>query len=878
MAGEIRGCIDEAAAAGAVDPDLAQDLRDTFDDVAEAMDGVFPTEEALRAADEAVMKKLDAEAIEARRLRQQSVRARRQLLEGIAQLKQRRGYNNVRPLPGRGGSGRPPKGGWVQGGEPPENGRHRAVFARALELLVENKPGLAGGPFPSIEGRYRALRGQFDAHMASVIEAFEAGIDANLFHKRGRATLENLVREAFGEDTGDVAAKALAKAWADTAEKARLAFNAAGGAIGKLDGWGMPQLHDPFRIREAGKDAWVEAVLPRLDRSKMIDEATGQPFTERRLRAVLGRTWERIASGGAVDRKPGEFAGNGMLAKSRREERFLIFKSADDWMAYQEAFGEADAFAAMMGHLDDMARDIAQMQILGPNPAHQWEWLKRAAQHEADIEEARGVKGAQDKAKSYIKTADDMLLHFTGAAATPVNTRFAQVGASSRAYLTAVSLGAAIVSDLPSAPYFGALARIFSGLDRKGDLTALVKLIASPEQRQFARRSGFIIEQATDGFVRATHDNLRLATVGERVTGEGNAFMRRIPAAVIRAQGLTGWTAARKRAFRFEFMGALADKAGKSLADLARSDDAEDRAFAQLLEARGFTEAEWGVIRQTAAWEPKAGARFLRPMDVADQELALRLAETIEMQTRMAVPETSLWTRAKLIGERRPGTVLGEALRGVAMFKSFTLTAMHVFLEEMALRSWASANPVLAGVGHAAHVLAFLTIAGAVSIQLRELTKGNTPRHMDEKFWGAAMMQGGGLGLFGDFLYAAKARNGKSAGIAALGPPGQAAADLWEATGGNVGKIVSEMAQGESLGEAVEAAEPGEDLAQLVRIYSPVSSLWWARTAWSRGVADQLQKALDPDAEEDFRKRAKRLEERQGSQQWWDEGELVPSF
>lgn len=52
-----------------------------------------------------------------------------------------------------------------------------------------------------------------------------------------------------------------------------------------------------------------------------------------------------------------------------------------------------------------------------------------------------------------------------------------------------------------------------------------------------------------------------------------------------------------------------------------------------------------------------------------------RVGEAIDIETRLAVPQTSLHTRAKLLGETRPGTVAGEVRRSWAQFRSFNLTA-----------------------------------------------------------------------------------------------------------------------------------------------------------------------------------------------------------
>ncbi|WP_338577795.1 hypothetical protein V8J38_02755 [Brevundimonas olei] len=878
---DFRSCIVDHAAKGEIDAETSQLAQDAYDDAFASASETLGPADADRAAADAVMARLEAEAIEARRRRQLSVRTRRAALETIAGLKGRRGYQGVKALGGGDGSGRPPKDGWVQGGTPPGEGpgSRGAMAATALKRIVENRPGLGGAPGPSVEGRYRAVRGSFDASMADLIEQFETRTGLDQPGKGGakRASLDNIVREAFGQDTGDAAAKALAGAWSEAAERARHMFNAAGGSIGRMDGWGLPQAHDGARVREAGRDAWTASILPRLDRAKMVDRVTGEPFTERRLKAVLGEVWATIGSGGASARQPGAGMGKGALAKQRSEARFLAFKSADDWMAYQAEWGEGDAFQTMMGHLDDMARDIAQMQILGPNPAHQFEWLKNFAQREAALEELNGVKGAVDRAKGQIDLADRMMGHFTGDLNSPLNTGLSTASGTVRGVLTGTMLGSAILGEVGSGFILGRMARGFVGLSRNGDMGELIKLLSDPAERAMARRTGFIIESATDGFVRASHDNLRLMTVGAKAEGGMNAFARRLPAAVMRLQGLTGVVAARKRALRFELMGALHDVKGRSLADL-KGGDARDQALARWLDARGFGEKEWAIIRAAPTYSPRAGADFLLPRDVAHPELSLRLAEAIEMETRFATPESTLESRSWWTTQRA-GSFWGELQRSTGMFKGFTATLWSLYSHEIALQARAAGgNAWLAGGSMAAQAVIFLTIGGAVNIQLREMAKGNDPRPMDDaKFWGAALAQGGGLGIFGDFLYAAQARNGKSAPVAAFGPVGQLASDAWNLTGGNLQEIGEALSEGESLSDAVEGANVGRDLTGILRNYNPLSSLWWSRAAYNRLVADNVQRALDPEAEEAFERRRRRMERETGQGQWWGQGEAAPA-
>lgn len=875
MAGPFRGCIDEALAKGEIDADAAETAREAYDDAFSAH-AMFGDVEADRKAAEHAIAKLEGEKIEARRRRQLMMRTRRQIVEETAGLKERRGYTGVAPL-GGGGDGRPPKGGWTQGGTPPEKGKpysNGAIAAMALKRKVENRPGLSGAPGASMRGRYEALRGKFDALMAEVVETFETrtGLD-----RPGRASLQNLVREAFGEDSGDAASKGLAQAWGEAAELARTMFNAAGGAIGKMDGWGLPQHWDRLRVLKVGRDAWVESVTPRLNRAKMIDRVTGQPFTDARLTAVLGDVWESIASGGANKGQPG--SGRKSVARQRGDERFLIFRSADDWLAAQRDFGQGDPYQIMMGHLDGMAQDIAAMQVFGPNPRQGFDWMADFAKREGALEEARGVAGAAERAEKLVLEAERMLGHQMGDLNMPVDSGWANVGGTARSFLTGAMLGSAVLGEIGSGFAFGRMARGFTGLSRNGDMTALMRLLADPAERAMARRTGFIIEQATDGFIRASHDNLRLMTVGNKAEGGMNAFARRLPATVIRMQGLTGVVAARKRALRFELMGALHDVRDRTLADLAAGDP-RDRALGRWLDARGFTEADWSIIRASDPFTPREGATFLLPANVKHPELELRMAEAIQLETRFASPETTLETRAWWTTER-PGTFIGELQRSIGMFKGFSATVTTLYAQEMMLQARARGGNVMLDVaGQAAGAILFLTIGGAVSLQLREMVKGNDPRPMDDaKFWGAALTQGGGLGMAGDFFYSAEARNGKSAQVAAFGPVGQLGSDLWNLTGGNVLEVVGDLTDREdpkSLGEALEEARIGREAAQFVANYNPLSSLWWSRAAFSRGVGDNLQRALDPEAEEAFERRRKRMERERRQGAWWPVGSTTP--
>lgn len=69
----------------------------------------------------------------------------------------------------------------------------------------------------------------------------------------------------------------------------------------------------------------------------------------------------------------------------------------------------------------------------------------------------------------------------------------------------------------------------------------------------------------------------------------------------------------------------------------------------------------------------------------------------------------------------------------------------------------------------------------------------------------------------------------------------------------------------------------GRDAVDFARRYTPGGNIWFLRTAYSRLVLDNLQRLVDPDAEEDFARSRKRLERDRGQGQFWAEGENAPS-
>src|SRR5262249_55445818 len=148
--------------------------------------------------------------------------------------------------------------------------------------------------------------------------------------------------------------------------------------------------------------------------------------------------------------------------------------------------------------------------------------------------------------------------------------------------------------------------------------------------------------------------------------------------------------------------------------------------------------------------------------------LADRYVAMIMRETKFAVPESTIAARAGMISQNQPGTVMGELIRSAGQFKAFGVSV--VMMHGGRLFPELTAGSKARGFAYAGGLLILSTLLGALSMQLKEIAGGRDPRRMDmsemgAKFWGAAILQGGGLGIYGDFLFADVNRFGSGLGV-----------------------------------------------------------------------------------------------------------------
>ena len=742
----------------------------------------------------------------------------------------------------------------------------------------------------SLEGMVKVELGKAHALMVNVLDELKYKMGGRQ-NKNQKTNSKLMIKELFGENTGNINAKHLAEAWKKTAEHLRKQFNRYGGKITSRKDWGLPQNHDTLLVRKVSKADWIEYILPKLDLEKMVNERSGLPFNDKTIREALSEVYDNISTEGMATFKPGDNSFGRSLSNRRLDHRFLAFKSADDWMAYQTRFGSMDPFKTMMEHINGMARDISMLKMLGPNPDATHIWIMQTIKKQADIDAALESQGKFKRKKTFIKDVktkknlkifrdevdrtnwiseniNNLYAYHKGTLHKPVDGFFGRTFAALRQLLTSTQLGGAAVMALSDFNWSRITSK-FNGLKSQKANIETLKLLkdgvkSNKARSRIAIRSGLIAEHwSTISGVQARYLN----------DIDAPMFAKRISDVVLRGSGLSHLTQSGKWGFGMSVMGTFADESGKVFSKL-------DPNLQKQLKKYGINENDWEIIRKTKLYdaavdEPTVApgeVTLLRPddiharADISDEVkdvLVTKLLNFIYMETNFAIPTSSARGRTIAAGRTQPGTVQGELLNSALMYKNFAITLGYTHLA----RGFSQTGLK----GKAKYLVPmFITggVMGALTYELKQMAAGKTmtkPEDMGARYWLNALVYGGGLWIFGDFLFQDKSRYGASMAKTIAGPVVTFLEDAFNLTVGNLIQL--------GMGEKTNA---GKEFAAFVQRYTPGSTVWYIRLAYERLIIDTLEQLINPNFHKDERRKTKALKSRSGQEYWWSPGDLLP--
>jgi hypothetical protein len=197
------------------------------------------------------------------------------------------------------------------------------------------------------------------------------------------------------------------------------------------------------------------------------------------------------------------------------------------------------------------------------------------------------------------------------------------------------------------------------------------------------------------------------------------------------------------------------------------------------------------------------------------------------------------------------GTPAGELVRTLMQFKQYAVTYLDRSVGREIYRNGVD-------VGGIAHLVVATTALGYLSMTLKELAKGRNPR--DPMTLGAykelvlaAMVQGGGLGIYGDFLFGDANRMGGGAVATLFGPTAGTLED--------VSKVLMDIVHHQN--------HPVADAIAGLKNNAPFLNLFYTRMALDHLILFRMQEW----ANAGYLRRYEATVKRQNNQTFW----LIPA-
>ena len=738
--------------------------------------------------------------------------------------------------------------------------RDKGLDFEGFAALLVGSERVRTGSRVSIDAEYKGFRGEWVGGMIADVEKrglmrdFISGVfDRDIYDALWR----------MGTESPDLAglppqAVQLAEIINKYQTDARNTRNRFGAWIRDLQGYITRQSHDMYKIREVTDAEWIDFVKDKIDIAKMTRLGL---ISETDPISSLRGLYDDFAAGVhmkavVAEDDLGAFGRGSNLARRESVSRAIYFKDGLAAYEYNERFGYGRLAESVLHGLDHAARSASLMKTLGTNP--EATFTRLLDEYEATLapDPARRSKFREKR-----QALMNMMAEVDGSINVPGNVTGAKIGAFLRAWQTMAKLGGALISSFSDLAGYGAELRYAQGknlLSGVGDgIAKLVQGRASDERLAITTSLG-VFHESMMGAVTARFDSPDL------VHGKMAAAMQMF----FRLNGLAWWTETLRDGAALTHSHYMATQASKPL-------DAIDPEFRRMLQLYNIDAGKWDLLRMSQM-QMADGRAYMTPEglrtvprsayeayitsvgrtanDATVQNLMDDLAQALRVmavdRAHHAVLEPNARTRAWMRRGTKPGTVPGELLRFIGQFKSFSIAVVQSVLgREVYGRGYDTLGEYLRK-GHGdmlglAYMVGLYGVLGYGAMAAKDLLKGREPRDpTDYRTVLAALAQGGGLGLYGDFLFGEYSRMGRTFTASLAGPVLgnlDIATDLW-----------TRLRNGDDL-----AAASFNALLQ----NTPFANLFWLRPVLNYLILYHIQEALNPGF---LRRMEKRIERENG--------------
>lgn len=630
--------------------------------------------------------------------------------------------------------------------------------------------------------------------------------------------------------------------------------NRNGAFIAELESWMVRQDHDASLMRKAGFDEWYKFIsdndlldLPKMKAQldpKKIDELGADGALKESLRnsynnLVTGNHMkvDDVQNFGDVD-KITAFKGPANLAKSASQSRTIHFKGPDQAHAYSQKFSRMSFSEAFMSGLEHDAQTIGLLEALGPNPK---------AMLDRVVSELQAAETPTTKRAINRKRIENQMMEIDGSMRTRGVTNpilggadFADIAGGWRMIQNMIRLGAATISSFSDIAtkaaaihsmtdknifqsYAVALGDVFSNMNTK-------------DQRQLAFLLNVGVESMQQNF---------LSRFGSNDSGPGQ--IAKAQQLFFKWNGMQWWNKKQKVGVARVLAADFASKKNLSFDRLPEQSQS-------LLARYGIQSDEWDLLR-TAEMKAADGKEYMVAQAVENidpakldavisaktgkliiddgirtgfiDELRGKLGTLYTDTADIAIPTPGAKERAIMNQGLMRGTPAGEAIRTIMQLKAFPITY---------LTKGVASQYHMSGKAGIVKMMIGSTVMGYLSMATKDILRGREPREVfsddytnTKDTFISAFLQGGGAGIFGDFIFGEANRYGQSFTTTLLGPTAGTADDLYT--------IYSKVVQGD---------DASSNAMRLGLQNAPFVNLFYTRAAMEYLFLFGIQEASNP--------------------------------
>lgn len=517
--------------------------------------------------------------------------------------------------------------------------------------------------------------------------------------------------------------------------------------------------------------------------------------------------------------------------KQQNAAKVFHVKGGEEWLAYNEKYGTGSLATAIFRTLERQGKNIAIMRRFGPSSTPNFNTM--VDDITAD-EKERDISGSQRR----LRVAHHMWNWATGLTRVPVNQTMADWFLAFRQFVTMVKLPLVVFTafqDLANRAqemrahgigFLDAWRRILrsnlKGVPKKGrlEIASMMRVFNTGLWGTFASRmAAFDSPAGMMSKLLATFWKWNGMNSWDRVNSQGHAL------------AIASW------------LGSLRGIAFDDLPPLER----------RLLLQYDIRKPEWDYYRRNATIVAGTDKTvFIAPdmirqigntgldeyldgigeakTDAARENALEELSEKLGMyfidRTSHAILIPDLRESTLIIGSSRPGTLPGELMRQIGLFRNFSVSFARKLWGRPLVGGNIDGNPnYLAMI----EIMLTSTAMGAGIIDLKAMGEGREPRPITPAFFAVSMAQGGGMSIGTDFLFNSWNRFGQGL-TSTLAGPGFGTLD-------DVATLFSKLTKGD---------HPADAAFQFFSRNTPFLNVMFAKTALNYLFLYSLAEYLSP--------------------------------